>query len=203
MTLRADDLVTPFAMKKAVALLQRNSLISGVKLLGEMNEPLSLIQLYGIFLELGDRLITKAFLAIGIKQRQSGLATGVYRYQSVIKEPKTRGDGYTFVFEHGLSASHAHNRHQPRQWSDWIVRLLFIATVTYGSIIAATLQSTWPLMMTWLIVCIWLMAVVWSDETTRLKRKLAISTCIPIAMFVITATYLMGAAATLFRLKTF
>ncbi len=201
--LQAQDFIHPTAIKKAVTILHRDPSIEGVKLFGEMNEPGNMTQVNNVFLGLSGRMAIKALQGAGQTFRQQEITTGLYRHQSIAKITKTNHDSLRVVSMHGLDSSLIGHSNYLWRWSEWMPRMLFIAIVAYSSIVAMMLQSAWPLTTTWVIVCLWLLAIIWSDDTTRFKRKIVFSMCVPIGMFVMTASFIVGGFASLFRLKTF
>lgn len=201
--LSANDLLEPTAIKKSVALLQRDSSLGGVRLLGELNEPGNIIQVYEVFSELSRRIMIKALTVVKRKRRQAGIAPAIYRHESIVRAVKTDVWTMEVVYRQGLASSSVQHYTGVVQWYIWTLRLVFIGVILYSSIAAALLQSAWPFIMAWAIVCLWLVAAVWSDETLRLKRKAMMGMSIPIGMFVITASYIVGGIAAMLRLKTF
>lgn len=203
LVLNASDRLEPSALKRAIVQLRSDVSLDGVELIGRLSEATSLAGVYMAFMELSARLLWKIQSLFTTRHRPIRGAM-IYRRDILLRALKS-GASIRTVRDSGLaSADTPYNYDEPNvRLRTLLAGVLFIAMVAYSSVLAATLQTTWPLVTSWALVGLWLLMVIWSDDANSMTRKLGLSLYVPVGYFIVAAGCLVKGAGLLARRQTF
>jgi hypothetical protein len=194
-------LLAPDTLKRTVAQLQLHKSSDGVRYSQSIGSVSTMSELVAVFAVLSRQLLTKS-LSILHLYRASRLAVGMYRQTSFLRA--VRGQSRTrLTYDNGVVVSEGVKSYERLSWPWVAAAFVLLATMIYSTVLAATLQTAWPLFLSWVIVGLWLMAAIWSDETNRIWHKVGLSLCVPMSYFVIASALMVGGAIRIFRRQTF
>lgn len=188
--------IEPTLMRDIVGVV-RDTSIDGVLLYGPQREALRFLEVFQAIVQLSAQLVAKSLAGIGLLRRRPAGAPAVYRASQLILALRTQrrlkmtcGRGLQESTEPGL----------PRLTGYATVALgCFALLVAYCSYLAATLQTTWPLIISWTISSLWLVATIWFDETGTKVQKTALSMSVPVGYFLVAAAYIPTVAGEVLR----
>lgn len=194
--LEAGQEINQMIIRRSVSQLVQKPGVTGVHFAGYIDDITSLSTLVAAFIELSRQLAAKAMVAMSVYPADTRRA-GLYRWKILTTPHVSCSMPMTYDSDSLITL----DRQMPSRISVWGVAATsgLLAIVLYCLVLAATLQSTMPLLLSWSIVALWLLAGVWFSETSAIRRKLGLSLCIPIGYFVMAGVIIVHGGEMIIR----
>lgn len=192
--LDAAQTVSSSAIRRSVALMEIHPEAGGVQFSGYIEDITSISTLAATFVELSRQVVSKASVVLKAYRFKPGRA-GMYRRSIVIASALgARSNRIAYDSETCATLPSRLGMGKISYWATGAV-IGLLALAGYSIVLAATLQSTVPLLLSWSLLALWLIAGIWSTMTSSFPRKLALSLSVPIGYFVMVGVAIVQGGA--------
>lgn len=188
------------SLNQAVTSLEANHSTAGVVLGSALSPVMSMKSMIETMGWLSWKLAAKACAMTGL-YRSRNMHTGrLYRREMI--DGKVRRHRLTYDSQTMISGA------VKSQWllarvGGYLVAAGLIAIITYAGIMAASLQTTEPLLLSWLAVVFWVGITIWLDDAMRLQERIGLTVCLPVSYFAIAGAIVVNSAGKVLHRRTF
>lgn len=179
--LDGSQTISSSSLNHAVTTLGCDTAATGV-VLGPAIRPVTNIrEMVEAWQSLSQKLLTKSVVATGLFRTRTIRAGRLYRKEQIMSVTPHR---ITYDSKTTINAPVSY-AWLPAKIGRYLLTAGMIAIVIYASVLAATLQTSMPLLLTWLAVMVWIFVTIWLDDTVEFWQRIGLTICLPLSYFAI------------------